>query len=210
MVEAPLKETLGASVLALGGARADLPFVDPMAGSGTFAIEHALAARGIAPGLRRRFGFERWPTLPPEAHADWGRLRAEAEEAAIAAQRTQLPPIVCADISTDAVSAARQNASAAGVDDAITFERADVATLEKRWPAGTVVTNPPYGERLKPEALGALYRSMARAFARLGGWRVVVLSGSPLWSREMRSKPAVSHKLFNGALEVRLLAYEMR
>ena len=85
-----------------------------------------------------------------------------------------------------------------------------MATLERRWPAGTVVTNPPYGERLKPEALGALYRTMARAFARLGGWRVVVLSGSPLWSREMRQKPVVSHKLFNGPLEVRLLCYDVR
>jgi len=210
MVEAPLKETLGAAVLALGGARADLPFVDPMAGSGTLAIEHALAARGIAPGLRRRFGFERWPSLPPEDLADWGHMRAEAEEAAMAAQKTELPPIVCADISTDALNAARQNASAAGVDDALTFERADVGALDRRWPAGTVVTNPPYGERLKPDTLSGLYRSMARSFARLGGWRVVVLSGSPLWSREMQPKPAVSHKLFNGPLEVRLLCYDMR
>ena len=69
MVEAPLKETLAAAVLLLGGAAGDAPFVDPMCGSGTLAIEHALAARGIAPGLRRRFGFERWPTLTPEALA---------------------------------------------------------------------------------------------------------------------------------------------
>ncbi len=163
MVEAPLKETLAAAVLALGGDRPELPFIDPMAGSGTLAIEHALAARGIAPGLRRRFGFERWPTLPPELLADWGRMRAEAEEAAIAAQRTPLPPIVCADTDATAVTAARQNASAAGVDDALTFERADVAALEPRWPSATLVTNPPYGERLKPEALGTLYRTMARA-----------------------------------------------
>jgi 23S rRNA (guanine2445-N2)-methyltransferase len=210
MVEAPLKETLAASVLALGGAQADLPFVDPMAGSGTFAIEHALAARGIAPGLRRRFGFERWPTLPPDALAAFQRTRAEAEEAAIAAQRTKLPPITCADVDAGAIAAARQNASAAGVDEAITFARTDVARLEKTAPAGTLVTNPPYGERLKPEALGGLYRSMARAFERLTGWRIVVLSGSPLWTREMRRKPAISHKLWNGALEVRLLCYDMR
>ena len=209
MVEAPLKETLAAAVLALGGARADLPFIDPMAGSGTLAIEHALAARGIAPGLRRRFGFERWPTLPPEALADWGRMRAEAEEAAIAAQRTPLPPIVCADTDAAAVTAARQNAAAAAVDDVLTFERADVAALAPRWPSATLVTNPPYGERLKPEALGGLYRSMARAFERLRGWRVVVLSGSPLWSREMRRKPVITHKLWNGPLEVRLLCYDV-
>ena len=103
-----------------------------MAGSGTLAIEHALAARGIAPGLRRRFGFERWPALPPEALADWGRMRAEAEEAAVDAPRAPLPPIVCADIAADAARAPRaRTPPAAGVDDALTFERADVATLER-------------------------------------------------------------------------------
>ena len=210
MVEAPLKETLAAAVLALGGAATDQPFIDPMAGSGTLAIEQALAARGIAPGLRRRFGFERWPTLPAEARAEWEGMRARAEEDAIAAQRAPLPPIVCADVDAPAVAAARQNASAAGVDDAIVFERADVASLERRWPAATLATNPPYGERLKPDALAALYRSMARAFDRLAGWRVIVLSGNPQWTREMRRKPAVTHRLWNGPLEVRLLRYDMR
>jgi putative N6-adenine-specific DNA methylase len=209
MVEAPLKETLAAAVLALGGASAELPFIDPMAGSGTLAIEHALAARGIAPGLRRRFGFERWPALAAETRAAWGRMREEAEQAAIAAQRTPLPPIVCADTDPAAVAAAQQNASAASVDDVITFERADVAALQRRWPAATLATNPPYGERLKPEALAGLYRSMARAFDRLAGWRVIVLSGNPQWTREMRRKPAVTHRLWNGPLEVRLLRYDL-
>jgi putative N6-adenine-specific DNA methylase len=209
MVEAPLKETLGAAVLALGGDQPELPFVDPMAGSGTLAIEHALAARGIAPGLRRRFGFERWPTLPPEALAAFARLRAETDAAAIEASKRELPPIVCADIDAAALSAARRNAAAAAVDDAITFEQADVAALERRWPAGTVVTNPPYGERLRPEALEALYRAAGRAFGRLAGWRVIVLSGNPLFARAMRGKPAVSHKLWNGPLEVRLLRYDV-
>ncbi len=214
MVDAPLKETLAASVLALGGAWGDLPFqlpfLDPMAGSGTLAIEHALAARGIAPGLRRRFGFERWPALSPELRATWERMRAAAEEDAIAAQRAPLPPIVCADTDPAAVAAAQQNASAASVDDAITFERADVTSLQPRWPAATLATNPPYGERLKPEALAALYRSMARVFDRLTGWRVIVLSGNPQWTREMRRKPEVTHRLWNGPLEVRLLRYDVK
>jgi putative N6-adenine-specific DNA methylase len=209
MVDAPLKETLAAAVLVLGGARPELPFVDPMAGSGTLAIEHALAARGIPPGLRRRFGFERWPALPPEARLDWGRMRAEAEAAAVEAGQRSLPPILCADIDPNAVAAARQNAAAAGVDDALTFERADVGALQRRWPAGTVATNPPYGERLAPPELDALYRAMGRAFEHLSGWRVVVLSGNPMFSRAIRRKPAVSHRLWNGALEVRLLRYDM-
>jgi putative N6-adenine-specific DNA methylase len=116
---------------------------------------------------------------------------------------------VCADVSPEALGAARQNASAATVDDDITFEQADVATLQRRWPAGVVCTNPPYGERLEPASLGDLYRDMGRAFMRLGGWAVVVLSGNPLFSRALPLKPAVSHRLFNGPLEVRLLRYEI-
>ena len=210
MVDAPLKETLAAAALALGGAEPELPFVDPMAGSGTLAIEHALAARGIPPGLRRRFGFERWPTLPAEARQTWGGMRAEAEAEAVAGSARPLPPILCADIDPKAVAAARQNASAAGVDDALTFECADVATLERRFPAGTLATNPPYGERLAPPALDQLYRALGRALERLSGWRVIVLSGNPMFSRAMRRKPSVSHRLRNGALEVRLLRYEMK
>jgi len=208
MTDAPLKETLAAAVLMLGGVPADRPFVDPMAGGGTLAIEHALAARGIAPGLRRRFGFERWPTLDEPTRAGWERARAEAEAAAMA-PREKLPPIVCADVSSEALGAARRNASAAGVDDDLSFELADAAALERRWDAGTVCTNPPYGERLQPEDLEKLYRDVGRAFQRLAGWSVVVLSGSPLFSRALPWKPAVSHKLFNGPLEVRLLRYEI-
>jgi 23S rRNA G2445 N2-methylase RlmL len=208
MTDAPLKETLAAAVLALGGVRADQPFVDPMAGGGTLAIEHALHARGLAPGLRRLFGFERWPAFDQTLRASWERLRAEAETAALA-PRAPLPPIVCADVSPEAVGAARRNASAAGVDGDLTFDVADVRALERRWDTGTVCTNPPYGERLASEDLDALYRGMGRAFRHLSGWSVVVLSGNPLFSRALPFKPAISHRLFNGPLEVRLLRYEI-
>jgi putative N6-adenine-specific DNA methylase len=210
MTDAPLKETLAAAVLALGGVALDRPFVDPMAGGGTLAIEHALAARGFAPGLRRKFGFERWPAFDEAARAAWSEMRAEAEAVALASSsRPPLAPIVCADVSPEALGAARRNASAAGVDDVITFEQADVAALERRWDAGTVCTNPPYGERLQSRDLDALYRGMGRAFQRLAGWSVVVLSGSPLFARAFPRKPSVSHRLFNGPLEVRLLRYEI-
>jgi putative N6-adenine-specific DNA methylase len=212
MTEAPLKETLAAAVLALGGVPRDpgalVPFVDPMAGSGTLPIEQALAARGLAPGLRRRFGFERWPAFGDAARAAWDRLRADAEAAA-EAPREPMPPIVCADISPEALGAARQNASAAAVDDDITFELADVAALDRRWPAGVVCTNPPYGERLSERDVEPIYRAMGRAFMRLAEWNVVVLSGNPLFSRALPLKPTVSHRLYNGPLEVRLLRYEI-
>lgn len=210
MTEAPLKETLAASVLALGNVSPELPFIDPMAGGGTLAIEHALAARGIAPGLRRRFGFERWPAFLGDEtlSAAWTKLRAEAEAAAMA-PREPLPPIVCADLSAEALGAARRNASAAGVDEDLTFEHVDATALEKRWEHGTVCTNPPYGERLQSRDLEGLYRTFGRALQRLSGWSVVVLSGSPLFTRALPFKPIVSHRLFNGPLETRLLRYEI-
>jgi putative N6-adenine-specific DNA methylase len=209
MVDAPLKETLAAAILAIGGVRDDVPFIDPMCGSGTLAIEHALAARGIAAGLRRRFGFERWPTLPAADLAAFAQARREADAAAIEATKRPLPPIVCADVNPDALAAAQRNASAANVDDVITFERADVAALTPRWPVATLVTNPPYGERLDPPELDRLYRDMARAFEGLSGWRLVVLSGNPAFARALRRKPSVMHRLWNGALETRLLRYDI-
>ncbi|HXJ23178.1 MAG TPA: THUMP domain-containing protein [Polyangia bacterium] len=211
MVDAPLKETLAAAVLMLGGAQPELPFIDPMCGSGTLAIEHALATRGIAPGFRRRFGFERWPTLPAEARAAWGRMRESAEEDAARALEGDWPPVVCADTDPAALSAARQNAAAAGLDEgrAIAFERADVADLERRWPAATLAVNPPYGERLNPAELDAIYRSVGRVFDRLGGWRAIVLTANPALPQAIRKKPAVSHRLWNGPLEARLLRYDL-
>jgi putative N6-adenine-specific DNA methylase len=214
MTDAPLKETLAAAVLALGGLRdpaaAALPMVDPMGGSGTLVIEQALAARGLAPGLARRFGFMRWPAFAGAPEAAWRALIAEAREAAAAARERPLPaPIVYGDGDAQALAAARRNAATAGVEADIQFQQADVGDLTPRWPAGTVCTNPPYGERMDDRDLGATYRRMAAAFHRLAGWGVVVLSGHPLLAREMRLKPRISHRLFNGPLEVRLLRYEI-
>jgi putative N6-adenine-specific DNA methylase len=112
-------------------------------------------------------------------------------------------------VDAAALAAARQNAAAAGMDEAITFERADVTALERRWPAATLATNPPYGERLNPAALDAIYRGIGRAFERLTGWRAIVLSGNPALARAVRRKPAVSHRLWNGPLEARLLRYDL-
>ena len=208
MVDAPLKETLAASVLALGGISDDLPFVDPMGGSGTLAIEHALMARGIAPGLKRKFGFQRWPLFETTLREPWTRLHQEAEERARATPAAT-SPIVCADLAREAVDAARRNATAAGVAANITFEVADVAALTRRWPTGNVCTNPPYGERLVERELAGLYRRMAVTFMRLAGWGIVVLSGNPLFTKEMGTKPRISHRLYNGPLEVRLLRYDL-
>jgi len=208
MVEAPLKESLAAAVLSLGGVVADRPFIDPMAGSGTLAIEHAMLARNIAPGSRRHFGFERW--APPEQRKIWESLVKLAREAV----RPTAPfPILARDVDQSAIAAARKNAEAAGVLADITFEVADIASLGHRDPPGTLCTNPPYGERLESAESGAdvaqLYATMARAFDAMTGWRAVCLSGNPNLAKALNRRPAISHRLFNGPIETRLLVFEL-
>jgi putative N6-adenine-specific DNA methylase len=207
MTEAPLKETLAAGVLALGRVDPALPFVDPMAGSGTLAIEHALAARHIAPGLGRRFGFERWPASAGADPRRWEALKVTARKSALPAAPA---PIAARDLLAEAVAAARRNAEAAGVAADIDFSVGDVAELDPgSAPAGTVCFNPPYGERLATPALAALYARTARALRKMNGWAAVVLSGNPLFDEAMGTRPAVSHRLWNGPIEVHLLRYEL-
>jgi putative N6-adenine-specific DNA methylase len=206
MTEAPLKETLAAAVLALGRADAALPFIDPMAGSGTLAIEHALSARRIAPGLHRRFGFERWPDTDGHLRR-WEALKSVAARAGLPSAPA---PIAARDHSPEAVAAARRNAEVAGVAADIEFAVAEIDELEPSAPGGIVCFNPPYGERMDIPAaeLDVLYARTARTLRRMHGWAAVVLCGNPLFARAMDLKPAVSHRLWNGPLEVRLLRYD--
>ncbi len=262
---APLKETLAAAVLSLGHVDPERPFIDPMCGSGTLAIEHALAARRLAPGLSRPFGFQRWPSYRGRLQSAWDRMKEEARRAALPSAPA---PIVARDLFSKALDAARRNASAAGVAGDIRFEQGDVRDLQPDPGAerGTICTNPPYGERLMgrgddrerpregerreragrrpssdradrrraPDAAGrrvsegragadrarvddrvarlklqGLYRGMAEAVARFPGWSVVFLSGSPLLEQQLPMRPEVSHRLWNGPLEVKLLRYRI-
>lgn len=201
MSEAPLKETLAAAMLRLGGWDRTRPLVDPMCGSGTIAIEAALWSRNVAPGLSRRFGFERWASFG-EAEA---RVLVDLREQARAAQKRHGPPVLASDASESAVAAARANARAAGAD--LLVVRRDMRELRPTEPPGFVVTNPPYGERIAGSAV--LYRDMAAAFTRLRGHRVLILAGTPEIERAIRRRPQRSLVLFNGPIECRLLAYEM-
>jgi putative N6-adenine-specific DNA methylase len=208
MAEAPLKESLAAAVLALGGVRAEQPFVDPMTGTGTLAVEHALASRHIAPGLRRAFGFERWAD---QSHLPvFARLKQAAQDARLAKAPC---PILARDISSTAIQSAHKNARAAGVADDIVFEVADVATPVSRDPPGTICMNPPYGERLPgptPEQpLDQLYATIARTLDQMRGWNAVILCGNPLLAHAIRRKHEISHRLWNGPLETRLLVYRL-
>ena len=213
---APLKETLAAAILALGGIEAELPFVDPMAGSGTLAIEHALRTRRIAPGLRRAFGFQRWPIYRGGPQSAWDRMK----EAARAEILPRAPaPIVARDLHPKALAALRKNVEAAGLAADVTIEEGDARDLAPPFPRGFLVTNPPYGERLmsgggaadrtQDRKISGFYRGLAEMMARHSGWTVVLLSGNPALSRAVRQKPEIDHRLWNGPLEVRLLRWRI-
>jgi putative N6-adenine-specific DNA methylase len=145
MTDAPLKETLAAAALLLGQVDPKLPFVDPMAGSGTLAIEHALRARRMAPGLGRAFGFQRWPMYRGAPQSAWDRMKAEAAAAALPRAPA---PILARDGHPKAIEALRRNVAAAGLAADVVVEKADARDLAPMAAEGTLVSNPPYGERL--------------------------------------------------------------
>lgn len=201
--EAPLRETLAAAVLRLSGWDRQRPLVDPMCGAGTIAIEAAAWSRRVAPGLaRKRFGFERWASHDDAEKRGMERLREEAR----AARLPEGPPVFASDVSPRSVELAAANAKAARVD--VTVDRRDVRSLEPLDPAGFVVTNPPYGERLAADE--ALYGELARAIRRMHGHTAALLAGTPAIGRAMGREPDRWWILFNGPIECRLLVYAVR
>lgn len=199
--EAPMKETLAASILRLAGWAPGTPLVDPTCGSGTFPIEAALAAEKRAPGLlRERFGFERWVSFGDAERATWNALR-EAARARIVPNETS---IVGYDTDAFVLEAAALNAAAAGVT--IRFEQRSMRDVPHLKPPTFVVTNPPYGTRLT-RTLDTL-RDINTLDDRCKDVRLVMIAGDPSLERAVRRKAVWRHQLFNGALDCRLLVWD--
>ena len=215
--EAPLKENVAAGVLM----RAQWPeiaaqsgeFLDPMCGSGTFCIEAALMAAGLAPGLGRDyFGFLGW-----RGHdaALWMRLRAQAEEQARGAALLDLT-IRGQDRNAVAIRSASENAVRAGVDEWVRFT---VGPLSAAAPlpgrpagrAGLVCTNPPYGVRMEDrEGARLIHRELGAVLReRFQGWSAAVLTGAPELGKELGLRAYRTHTVWNGGIECRLLRIQV-
>jgi 23S rRNA G2445 N2-methylase RlmL len=156
-----MRETLAAGVLALAGHVPTLPLWDPMCGSGTLIIEGALAARGMAPGLGRRFAAEDWPLAQS---VDWATRRRRLEEATLPRAPA---PVVGSDVNAGSLGTARRNARRAGVLEDRRLERLEVgAATPGALAAGLWVSNLPYGIRVgERRSLAALDASLARVLA---------------------------------------------
>src|SRR6185503_1541808 len=212
---APLKENLAAAVLLRAGWQKvassscddSVGFVDPMCGSGGLAIEAALIAGDVAPGLlRNEFGFVRWRGHDETA---WQRLLREAAERRVAARLDRFV-FRAYDRDAAAVRATIENATRAGFAKHVHAERRELADLPAApTPHGLVAVNPPYGERLgEAEDLKDVYALLGEKLkSGYVGWQAAVLTGNPPLGRELRIRAKRTHTMFNGPIECRLLRF---
>jgi putative N6-adenine-specific DNA methylase len=196
----------------------DGPLLDPACGAGTIAIEAAQLACGVAPGAARRFAFERLAPFREDLDA-WRAMQREARE------RVHAPavPVFAGDVSFRMTDFAARNAERAGVAGAIEFKTADALQRPAPAPAGVIVMNPPYGERIDPKGTarsreafseGAnaadFYAGLAAQWKRAyAGWTAWVLSPDPKLPSLLRLKESRRVPLWNGAIECRLLRFDI-
>lgn len=204
-VEAPLKENLAAGILRLTGWQPDEPLLDPMCGSGTFLIEAAQIALNIAPGLARKFAFEKFKHFDAPLYQ---KLRNDCEARR---KRVRELPIFGADIDRHQVHAAEDNLKAAGLSAAVQLDVCDVLNLTAPTPEGVWVTNPPYGVRLSSgDELIEFYPKLADLLKQeFAGWRAYFLTADVELPKNMRLKASRRTPLMNGDLDCRLYEYKM-
>ena len=202
--KAPLRETLAAAIVLRSGWQRGTPLVDPMCGSGTLLIEAAQMEAQIAPQLYRlHWGFDFW-----QGHnqAAWEKVKEEALALAEAEkQRENLPHFYGFDLDHHVLQKAKQNAKNAGVAYLMQWQQGDVAAIKNPSPnvAGTVICNPPYGERLgTTPALIALYSVFGqRLKQQFAGWNASIFSGEPSLLDCLRLRSHRQFKAKNGPLD---------
>ena len=193
---APITETLAAAIIMHTPWKADRILVDPFCGSGTFPIEAALIGMNIAPGINRSFAAENFSFLDKKI---WADARTEAKD--LVQKDTELH-IMGYDLDADIVSAARQNAKLAGVDDKIHFQAKDVRELSSTKKYGFIITNPPYGERMEEKKdMPALYKLIGKTFSQLDTWSYYIITGYDEAENYIGRKADKNRKIYNGMLK---------
>lgn len=214
-VPAPIKENLAAAILLKSHwpdiAKQQGSLLDPMCGSGTLLVEGAMIAADYAPGLMREyFGFIGWKKHDQSL---WQQLRDEAEKRKDEGLKS-LPVIVGFDANLGAISAAKLHIERAGLEGKIHIERRDIVDAKPAdsWPAGLVICNPPYGERLgDQEQVLALYEGFGEILkAKFIGWQAAMIIGNPEAGFRLGIRSQKPVTLYNGALECKLLRMQIQ
>lgn len=201
--EAPIAENLASALIMLTPWKADRYLVDPFCGSGTFAIEAAMIAKHIAPGMGRNYTAEKWTNFIN---------RQMWYDAVSEAQADILHDVSCDiqgyDIDPKAVAYARENAKRAGVEKMIHFQQRSVAELSHHGKYGFIITNPPYGERIETtETLPGIYSDFGKAVKRLETWSVYMITSYADAEKYFGKRAAKNRKLYNGMIQARFLVF---
>lgn len=195
--KAPITETLACALIMLTPWKKDRILVDPFCGSGTFPIEAAMMAAGIAPGVNRSFTAEAWADLIPKKL--WYEAVNEAND--LMDEKPDVD-IQGYDVDPSVIRVARRNAREAGVDHLIHFQERDVRALSHPKKYGFIITNPPYGERLEDKKdLPALYQAFGESFRRLDSWSAYMITSYEDAERYFGRKADKNRKIYNGMLK---------
>ena len=198
---APLRETLAAAMAAISRPREDVLFWDPLCGSGTIAIEAAMLQNNIAPGAHRAFAAEEFPAVGRKLFA------AAREEAADMVEHTAFE-VFASDIDPDMIAAVEANARAAGVSDTVRAFVADARKISANGRRGTIVTNPPYGQRLgERRAVEQLYRDIGVHFRSLSPWQVYIITSDQDFEYYYGRRADKKRKLYNGMIPCSLYQF---
>ena len=199
--DAPINEVLAAGIILLSGWKGETDLVDPMCGSGTFLIEAALIAANIAPGVyRESFAFQQWPDYDAEL---FDKIYNDDS-----GEREFTHKIYGSDIEGKAIAIARANVKNAGLNKYIELERRDINEINEVPAGGTLISNPPYGERLNVEDIETLYSDLGFKFKHtFQGYNVWLICFNEELYHKVGLKPSVRYKLNNGGLDCELLQY---
>ena len=202
--KAPIAENLAAALIMLTPWKGDRILVDPFCGSGTFPIEAAMMAAGIAPGMNRSFIAEEWGNLAPKRY--WYDAVEEANDMIREDVHVDIQGY---DIDPSVIKVARRNAKEAGVEHLIHFQERDVKELRHPKKYGFVITNPPYGERLEDKKdLPGLYRAFGESFRMLDSWSAYMITSYEDAERYFGRKSDKNRKIYNGMLKTYFYQFE--
>lgn len=199
---APLKENMAAALVLLARWYPEMPFVDPVCGSGTIPIEAALIGCNIAPGLKRNFAFEDWDWVDKD-------IIKQAREQAQAAIKKDIDLNISGyDIDGSMIEIAKENAVQAGVQDIVNFKQMAVKDFKTDKINGVIVANPPYGERLSDkEHVHQLYQQMGKLYQPLTSWSKYILTSDLQFEQFYGTKATKRRKLYNGSLRTDFFQY---
>ena len=199
---APLKENMAAALVLLARWYPEMPFVDPVCGSGTIPIEAALIGCNIAPGLKRNFAFENWDWVDKDI------VKQAREQAQAAIKKDVDLDISGYDIDGSMIEIAKENAVQAGVQDIVNFKQMAVKDFKTDKINGVIVANPPYGERLSyKEHVHQLYQQMGKLYQPLTSWSKYILTSDLQFEQFYGTKATKRRKLYNGSLRTDFFQY---